>query len=66
MPSLQPQYLCSFQSSHEERINSGHVVSIRAAISSWDAEESVGKDPAVADTADCPHQGEKNCGEDPR
>lgn len=67
MPSLQPQYLCSFQSSHKEKINPGLMVNIRASLSSWDAKESVGKDPAVADPADCPHQGEKeNCGKDPR
>ena len=67
MPSLQPQDFCSFQSSHEERISTGLVVNVRAAMSGWDAEESVGKDPTLADPAGCPHQGEKeNCGKDPR
>ena len=42
-------------------------MNVRAAMSGWDAEESVEKDPTLADPAGCPHQGEKeNCGKDPR
>lgn len=50
----------------EERIKTGLMVNVRAAMSGWGAEESAEKDPGLADSASCPHQGEKeNCGKDP-